>query len=81
MIWQFDITNLDPRNHLSVPRRSERDAMASLYDDRIAGVETRVPKGGRKEDIPLNGAEGGESIFFKLSLRGCVEEGNRMECK
>lgn len=75
------MTNLDPRNHSSVPRRSERDAMASLYDDRIADVETRVPKGGRKEDSPLNGAGGGESIFCKLSLRGGVEEGNRMECK
>ena len=81
MIWRLDITNLDPRNHLSVPRRSERDAMASLYDDRIAGVETRVPKGGRREDIPLNEAGGGESIFFRLSLRGGVDEGNRTECK
>jgi hypothetical protein len=81
MIWRLDITNLDPRNHLSVPRRSERDAMASLYDDRIAGVDTRVPKGGRKEDSPLNEAGGGESILCKLSLRGGVDEGNRMECK
>jgi hypothetical protein len=55
--------------------------MASLYDDRIAGVETRVPKGGRREDSPLNEAGGGESIFCKLSLRDGVDEGNRMECK
>ena len=55
--------------------------MASLYDDRIAGVDTRVPKGGRKEDMPLNGAGGGESTFCKLSLRDGVDEGNRMECK
>ena len=75
------MTNLDPRNHLSVPRRSERDAMASLYDDKTAGVDTRVPKGGRKEDSPLNGAGGGESILCKLLLRGGVDEGNRMECK
>lgn len=74
------MTNLDPRNHLSVPRRSERDAMASLYDDRIAGIDTRVPKEGRMEDSPLKGAGGGESIFCKLSLRGGVE-GNSMECK
>jgi hypothetical protein len=55
--------------------------MASLYDDRIAGVETRVPEGGRKEDSPLDGAGGGESIFCKISLRGGVDEGNRMEGK
>ena len=75
------MTNLDPRNHLSVPRRSERDAMASLYDDRIAGVDTRVPKGGRKDDNPLNGAGGGQSIFCKVSLMGGVEEGNRIVCR
>ena len=51
--------------------------MASLYDDRIAGIETRVPKGGRKEDSPVNGAGGSESTFLKLSLRGGVDEGNR----
>lgn len=73
------MTNLDPRNHLLVPRHSERDAMASLYDDRIADVDTRVPKGGSKEDSPLIGAGGGERIFRKLSLRGGVDEGNRME--
>jgi hypothetical protein len=81
MIWRLDITNLDPRNQLSVPRRSERDTMASLYDDRIAGVETRVPKGGRREDSPLDGAGGGESIFCKLSNCVGVDEGNIMECK
>ena len=55
--------------------------MASLYDNKIVDVETRVPKGGRMEDNPLNGAGGGESIFCKLSLRGGVDEGNRMECR
>ena len=55
--------------------------MASLYDDRIAGVETRVPKGGRMEDSPLNGEGGGESTFCKLSLRGGVDEGYIMEYK
>ena len=78
-VW--DITNLESRNHLSVPRRSERDAIASLYEERIAGVETRIPKGGRMEDSPLNEAGGGESILCKLSLRGGLDEGNKMECK
>jgi len=55
--------------------------MASLYDDRIAGVDIRVPKGGMKEDSPVSEAGGGESIFFKLSLMGGVDEGNRIECK
>ena len=56
-------TYLDPRNHLSVPRRCERDAIASLYCDRMEEVFIRAPVGGISDHRPVRGAGGGERIF------------------
>lgn len=55
-------TYLDPRNHLSVPKRSERDAMASIYCEVTVARLTRVPKEGNNEVNPVNGAGGGEIL-------------------
>jgi hypothetical protein len=42
-----------------VPRRWDREPMASLYRNSMAGVDTWVPYGGRSEPSPKRGAGGG----------------------
>lgn len=50
---------LEPRNHLSVPRRSDRAVTASLNLDSTAEAETCVPKGGKMVLKPKSGGGGG----------------------
>ena len=51
-------THDEPRNHLSVPSRSERDAIASRYCWLMASTSTCVPYGGSRELMPKSGAGG-----------------------
>lgn len=56
---------LDPKNQLSVPSRSDNDAMASTYCEMIEARLTRVPKDGRSEAKPVRGAGGGETMDWR----------------
>jgi hypothetical protein len=61
-------TYAEPKNHLFVPRRSERAAIASRYWVITAGRDIRVPHCGSKEKYPVNGAGGG----VNSDARGCL---------
>jgi hypothetical protein len=73
---QPEHTYSDPRNHLSVPRRSDSAEMASRYCISICDNEKCVPYGGRRELKPENGAGGGMmrvSIGFVLNVEDTVD--------
>jgi hypothetical protein len=58
-------THSEDRNHLSFPRRSDSAAMASKYRHSTAAPDTRIPKTGRRDPNPENGAGGGLSIVSR----------------
>lgn len=60
--------SLEPRNHLSVPKRSDRETMASRYCERMLALGGRVPKGGRNEERPVRGGGGGERMAGRMSF-------------
>lgn len=73
-------TYAEPKNHLSVPRRSERAAIASRYCVIMADRDNRVPHGGRREKYPVRGAGGGVSSDARGFCSGLFE-GNRRVCQ
>lgn len=71
------VTYSDPRNHLSVPRRSERDPIASRNWRSTVDEEMCVPYGGKSELRPDSGAGGGDSSVWI----GTVCSGARRESR
>jgi hypothetical protein len=59
------VTYSEPRNHLSVPSRSESEAMASAYCPWIDESVMFVPYDGSTELKPVRGAGGGLRIASK----------------
>jgi len=62
-------TDSEPRNHLSVPRRSDNAAIASRYWCSTAAFDTCIPKGGRNELNPQKGGGGG---LIRVSMERVV---------
>ena len=73
-----DSTYSEPKNHLSVPRRSERAETAARYCDSTVGIGICTPYGGRSELNPDSGAAGGTS---SVSIgRDAVSDGEKIDC-